>query len=69
MYFTLAIYMLNIMFRYMPLPRDTSVLRKIIIVCYESVENCQILSKDGPSQLVNIIIFRSFFSFLCVRWP
>ena len=38
MYITLAIYRLNIMFRHMPLPRDTSVFEsEIIIVCYESV--------------------------------
>ena len=30
------IYRLNIMFRHMPVPRDTSVLRQIIIVCCES---------------------------------
>ena len=62
MYFTQAIYRLNIMFRHMPVPRDTSVSRQIIIVCCESVGNCQTLSKDGPSQLVNSIIFRPFFS-------
>ena len=33
MYFTKAIYRLNIMFRHMPVPRDTSVSRQIIIVC------------------------------------
>ena len=57
------IYRLNIMFRRMPVPRDTSVLRQIIIVCCESVGNCQHLSKDGrrPSQFVNSIIFRPFF--------
>ena len=44
----------------MPVPRDTSVSRQIIIVCCESVGNCQTLSKDGPSQLVNSIIFRPF---------
>ena len=49
------------MFRHMPVPRDTSGLREIIIVCCESVGNCQTLSKDGPSQLVNSIIFRPFF--------
>ena len=54
------LYRLNIMFRHMPVPRDTSVLRQIIIVCCESVGNCQTLSKDGPSQLVNSIIFRPF---------
>ena len=47
----------------MPVPRDTSVSRQIIIVCCESVGNCQTLSKDGPSQLVNSIIFRPFFLF------
>ena len=47
----------------MPVPRDTSVSRQIIIVCCESVGNCQTLSKDGPSQLVYIIIFRPFFFF------
>ena len=64
MYFTQAIYRLNIMFRHMPVPRDTSVSRQIIIVCCESVGNCQTLSKDGPSQLVNSpgIIFRPFAS-------
>ena len=31
------IYMLNIMFRHMPVPRDTSVLRQIIIVCCQSL--------------------------------
>ena len=51
------------MFRHMPEPRDTSVSRQIIIVCCESVGNCQTLSKDGPSQLVNSIIFRPLFSF------
>ena len=64
MYFTQAIYRLNIMFRHMPVPRDTSVSRQIIIVCCESVGNCQTLSKDGPSELVNSIIFRPFFCFL-----
>ena len=49
------------MFRHMPVPRDTSVSRQIIIVCCESVGNCQTLSKDGPLQLVNSIIFRPFF--------
>ena len=44
----------------MPVPRDTSVLREIIFVCCESVGNCQTLSKNGPSQLVNNIIFRPF---------
>ena len=63
MYFTQAIYRLNIMFRQMPVPRDTSVLRQIIIVCCESVRNCQTLSKDGPSQLVNSNIFRPVFFF------
>ena len=49
----------------MPVPRDTSISRQIIIVCCESVGNCQTLSKDGPSQLVNStgIIFRPFFLF------
>ena len=61
MYSTQAIYRLNIMFRHMPVPRDTSVTRQIIIFCCESVGNCQTLSKDGPSQLVNSIIFRTFF--------
>ena len=61
MYFTQAIYRLNIMFRHMSVPRDTSVLRQIIIVCCEWVRNCQTLSKDGPSQLVNSIIFRPIF--------
>ena len=45
------------MFRHMPVPRDTSVSCQIIIVCCESVGNCQTVSKDGPSQLVNKIIF------------
>ena len=44
----------------MPVPRDTSVSRQIIIVRCESVGNCQTLSKDGPSQIVNSIIFRPF---------
>ena len=61
MYFTQAIYRLNIMFRHMPVPRDT--LFPSVIVCCESVGNCQTLSKDGPSQLVNSIIFRPFFLF------
>ena len=69
MYFTQAIYGLNIMFRHMPVPRDTSVSRQNIIVCCESMGNCQTLSKDGPSQLVNSIIFRPFFSVLCARCP
>ena len=60
MYFTQAIYRLNIMFRHMPVPRDTS----ILIVCCESVGNCQTLSKDGPSQLVNYKYhISSFFLF------
>ena len=60
MYFTQAIYRLNIMFRHMPVPRDTSV----IIVCCESVGNCQTLSEDGPSQLVNYKYhISSFFLF------
>ena len=63
MYFTQAIYRLNIMFRHMPVPHDTSVSRQIIIVWCESVGNCQTLSKDGPSELVNSIIFRPFFLF------
>ena len=58
-----AIYRLNFMFRHMPVPCDTSVLRQIIIVCCESVGNCKTLPKDGPSQLVNSIIFRPFFLF------
>ena len=45
----------------MPIPRDTLVLRELIILCYESVGNCQTLSKDGTSHLVNNIIFRRFF--------
>ena len=61
MYFTQAIYRLNIMFRHMPVPRDTSVSRQIIIVYCESVGNYQTLSKGGPLQLVNSIIFRPFF--------
>ena len=65
MYFTQAIYRLNIMFRHMPVPRDTSVSRQNIIVCCESVGNCQTLSKDGSSQLVNSIIFRPFLCSLC----
>ena len=48
------------MFRRMPVPRDTKVLREIIIICCESVGNCQTLSKDAPSQLVNNIIFPPF---------
>ena len=63
MYFTQAIYRLNIMFRHVPVPRDTSVSRQNIIVCCESVGNCQTLSKDGPSQLVNSIVLRPFFLF------
>ena len=63
MYFAQAIYRLNIMFRHMSVPRDTSVSRQIIIACCESVGNCQTLSKDGPSRLVNSIIFRFFFFF------
>ena len=51
------------MFRHMPVPRETSVSRQIIIVCCESEGNCQTLSKDGPSQLVNSIIFRPYFPF------
>ena len=49
------------MFRHMHVPRDTSVLLEIIIVCCESVGNRQTLSKDGPSELVNNITFRPFF--------
>ena len=45
----------------MPVPRDTSVLREIIIVCYVSVKKCKTLSKNGPSQLVKNIIFHPFF--------
>ena len=48
-------------------PRDTSVLREIIIVRCESVGNCQTVSKDRPSQLVNNIIFRSIFLFFFLR--
>ena len=51
------------MFRHMLVPRDTSVSRQIIIVFCESVGNCHTLSKDGPSQFVNSIIFRPFFLF------
>ena len=51
------------MFRHMHVPRDTSVLCEIIIVCLESVGNCQLLEKDRPLQLVKNIIFRPF-SFL-----
>ena len=40
---------LNIMLRHMLVPRDTSVYHEIISVCCESLGNCQILSKDGPS--------------------
>ena len=40
------------MFRHMPVPRDTLVSRQIIIVCCESVGNCQTLS--------NSMIFRPF---------
>ena len=36
---TINIYKLNIMFRHMPVPRDTSVSRQMIIVCCESVGN------------------------------
>ena len=66
------------MFRHIPVPRDTSVLRvprdtsvlrEIIIVCCESLGNCQTLSKDGPSQLVNNIIFRSFSLFFASDGP
>ena len=66
MYFTQAIYRLNIMFRHMLCLYH--VIHKIIVCC-ESVGNCQTLSKDGPSKLVNSIIFRPFFSVLCVRCP
>ena len=41
MYFTQATYRFNIMFRDMPVPRDTSVSRQIIIDGCESVGNCQ----------------------------
>ena len=58
MYFTQAIYRLNIMFRHMLCLYH--VIHKIIVCC-ESVGNCQTLSKDGPSKLVNSIIFRPFF--------
>ena len=51
------------MFRHKPVPRDTSVSRQCIIVCCESMGNFQTLSKDGPSQLVNSIIFRPFYPF------
>ena len=40
MYFAQAIYRFNIMFRHMPVPRDTSVSCQIIIVRCESVPNC-----------------------------
>ena len=51
------------MFSHMPAPRDTSVSGQIIIVYCESVGNCQTLSKDGPPQFGNSIIFRPFFPF------
>ena len=69
MYFTLSIYRLNVMFRHMPVPRDTSVLREIIFVCCESVGNCQTLPKEGPSQLVNNVIFRPCFLFFASDGP
>ena len=40
---------------------DATLCVVIFIVCCESVGNCQTLSKDGPSQLLNNIIFRPFF--------
>ena len=57
------------MFWQMPVTRDTSVLREVIIVCFESVGNCQTQFKDGPSQLVNDIIFRPFFLFFLSDGP
>ena len=57
------------MFRRMPVPRDTKVLREIIIICCESVGNCQTLSKDTPSQLVNNIIFPPFSLFFASDGP
>ena len=57
------------MFRHMSVPRDTSVLREIIIVCCESVGNCQTLSKDGPLQLVNNIFLSNGPAFLSLFVP
>ena len=36
---TINIYRLNIMFRHIPVPRDTSISRQMIIVCCRSVGN------------------------------
>ena len=57
------------MFGYMPAPPDTSVLREIIIVCCESVGNCQTLYKDGPLQLVTNIKFLPFSLFFLSDGP
>ena len=61
---TQAKYRLNIMFRHMPVPRDTSVSRQINIVCCESVRNCQTLSK---TDLRNLWIVSYFVLFLSLR--
>ena len=55
---------ISIMFRHMPVPRDTSVSRQIIIVCCESVGNCQTDLRN-----LCIVSISSFFSVLCVRCP
>ena len=56
-------HVLNAMFRHISVPRDTSVLCEIIIVCCESVGNCQTLSNDGPSQVWIISYFVLCFLF------
>ena len=63
------IYVFNIMFRHTPVPRYTSVLREIIIVCCESVGNCQTLYKDRPSQLVNLLYFIIFILLFFSLYP
>ena len=50
-----------LMCRHMPVQRDISVLHEIVIVCCESEGNCQTLSNDGPSQLINKIKIRPYF--------
>ena len=61
MYFTQAIYRLNIMFRHMPVSRDTSVSRQIIIVCCELWGTAKICPKTDLRNLPIVSYFVLFF--------